>query len=55
MEDPRALAFVLALACLIAAASVAAKRLRIAAPIVLLVAGIAVGCPACRACRSIPT
>lgn len=43
MEDPRALAFVLALACLIAAASVAAKRLRIASPIVLLVAGMAVG------------
>ena len=43
MEDPRALAFVLALACLIAAASVAAKRLRIAAPIVLLVVGMAVG------------
>ena len=43
MENPRDLAFVLALACLIAGASVAAKRLRIAAPIVLLVVGMAVG------------
>ena len=43
MEDPRNLAFVLALACLIAAASVVAKRLRLASPIVLLVAGVAVG------------
>jgi CPA1 family monovalent cation:H+ antiporter len=43
MEDFYGLAYVLALACLIAAASVAAKRLRIASPIVLLVASIIVG------------
>jgi len=56
MENPRDLAFILALAFLIAEASVAAKRLRIAAPIVLLVAGMAIGfLPAYRVCRSIPT
>src|SRR6186713_2902987 len=43
MEEPQAFVLVLALACLIAVASVAAKRLSIAAPIVLLVAGTAVG------------
>ncbi|GEP60547.1 Na+/H+ antiporter [Reyranella soli] len=43
MENPQNLAFVLALACLIAAASVAAKRLQLASPIVLLLAGAAVG------------
>ena len=43
MEEPQTLVLVVALACLIAVASVAAKRFSIAAPIVLLVAGTAVG------------
>jgi len=42
MEKAQSLVLILALACLIAGASVAAKRLSVAAPIVLLIAGTAV-------------
>lgn len=56
MQEPQALVLVLALARLIAVAGVAAKRLSIAAPIVLIVAGTAVSfIPNLPGYRSIPS